>query len=146
MTTTTPDADQVEITISRVIDAPRERVFAAYVTPEQLAQFWAPAGLTIPLSTVVIEPHAGGAFEAVMVAGSDGTEYPMKARFVEVAEPGRIVFTVPASGRLTELTFTDVEGRTKVTFHQTNVAVEAQADTESGVTSSLERLASLVTA
>ena len=59
-------------------------------------------------------------------------------------EPGRIVFRVPASGVLTELTFAPVEAGTKVTFHQTNVPAENQADTEAGVTTSLERLASLL--
>lgn len=137
--------DRVELTITRVLDAPREKVFKAYVTPEQLARFWSPAGMSIPLSTINLDPRPGGAFEAVMVGDSDGTEYPMKAQYVEVSEPERIVFTVPGNGLLSSLTFTDLGGRTEVVVHQSNVPPANRDDTVDGFNSSLDRLTALLT-
>jgi uncharacterized protein YndB with AHSA1/START domain len=37
-----------EIAINRIFDAPRERVFAAWIDPEAIGQWWGPRGFSTP--------------------------------------------------------------------------------------------------
>ena len=77
-----------ELLLSRIIDAPRERVFAAWT--RHLPEWWGPHGMSTPVCEMDLRP--GGVFRTVMRA-PDGTEYPTRGIFVEVAAPERIVFT-----------------------------------------------------
>lgn len=77
-----------ELVISRIIDAPRERVFQVWTT--RLPDWWGPHGMTTPVCEMDLRP--GGVFRTVMRA-SDGAEYPTRGVFLEVVAPERIVFT-----------------------------------------------------
>lgn len=77
-----------ELVLTRIIDVPRERVFKAWTS--RLPEWWGPHGMTTPVCEMDLRP--GGVFRTVMRA-PDGTEYPTKGVFLEVAEPARIVFT-----------------------------------------------------
>jgi uncharacterized protein YndB with AHSA1/START domain len=79
-----------ELYISRLIDAPRIKVFRAWTEPEFLAQWWGPYGMT----TLVCEMQlwAGGLFRTVMCA-PDGGEYPYQGVFLEILAPQKIVYT-----------------------------------------------------
>ena len=48
-----------ELVISRIIDAPRERVFKAWTDPELLKQWFAPLPYTTPIAELDVRP--GGA-------------------------------------------------------------------------------------
>ena len=76
-----------EFVHSRVIDAPRDRVFRAIAEPGRLARWWGPDGFTSTFETFELRP--GGAWRFVM-HGPDGTDYPNESAFLEV-EPERIV-------------------------------------------------------
>lgn len=78
-----------EFVTSRVIDAPRERVFRAFSDPAHLARWWGPTGFTNTFHAFDLRP--GGAWRFVM-HGPDGVDYPNESVFVEVAAPERIVF------------------------------------------------------
>ena len=82
--------DPRELILSRVIDAPRERVFNAWTDPNQLARWWGPHGMMIPHCEIDLRP--GGVFRTLMRA-PDGTEYPTRGVFLEIVRPARIVFT-----------------------------------------------------
>ncbi|HEY5153290.1 MAG TPA: SRPBCC domain-containing protein [Acidimicrobiales bacterium] len=113
-----------EATFTRVVAAPRELVFRCMITPEHLAHFWGPVGVTTPLDTITIDPRPGGVFSTTMVNDADGAEYPTHAVFIEVIEPERLVWTEPdvEGGMTTTSTFTDLgDGTTEVFIHQTNV-------------------------
>jgi uncharacterized protein YndB with AHSA1/START domain len=81
-------ASSRELTISRIIDAPPERVFKIWTT--QLSLWWGPHSMTTRVCEMDLRP--GGAFRTVMRA-PDGTEYPTKGVFLDVVAPERIVFT-----------------------------------------------------
>ena len=66
-------------TFSRTVDAPREVVYAAYMDPEQLCEFWCPEGLHIPIESVIIEPHPGGRFQCDMVFNDSGVVLQARA-------------------------------------------------------------------
>jgi uncharacterized protein YndB with AHSA1/START domain len=144
----TTDAQLGELTYTRTYDAPRDLVFRCMIEPAHLTHFWGPIGMSTPLDSITIEPHAGGRFETVMVNDETGEQYPTKAVFVEVVEPERIVFTEPdvEGGMQTAITFTVAgERRTEVVIHQTNVpemfrSPEAQA----GMQTSFDKFAAYV--
>lgn len=85
MTTASP------LVINHWIAASPARVWAAYTTPELLAQWFSPEGLSIPLDTVVIEPFVGGRFECTMVEDATGVRHENKGHYLEVEEPHLLV-------------------------------------------------------
>jgi uncharacterized protein YndB with AHSA1/START domain len=81
-----PTADR-EFVHSRLIDAPRERVFAAIADPARLARWWGPNGFTSTFD--VFEFRPGGAWRFVM-HGPDGTDHPNESVFAEIVAPQRV--------------------------------------------------------
>ena len=53
------EAASREITITRLVDAPRELVFRAWTAAEHLARWWGPEGFTVP--ECESDPRPGGA-------------------------------------------------------------------------------------
>lgn len=128
---------------TRVFDAPRELVFRCMIEPEHLTHFWGPAGVSTPTGNIKVDARPGGVFETAMVNDSDGSEYVMRAVYVELAEPERLVWTEPDTGMTTTTTFTDLgDGRTEVRIHQAN-APEAfgRPEAQAGFLTSLDRFA-----
>ena len=85
----TPDTSDREIILSRVFDAPRTLVWRAFTEPEHVAKWWGPRGFTD--TTKRHEFRVGGYWEHTM-HGPDGTDYPNKAKFLEIVPPERITF------------------------------------------------------
>ena len=137
-----------EVTYTRVYEAPRDLVFRCLIEPEHLAHFWGPVGMSTPLSNITVDPRPGGVFETIMVNDESGDEYPMKAVYVEVVEPERIVFTEPdvEGGMTTSMTFTDLgDGTTEVVTHQTNVpGMYLDEESQAGMQSSFDKFAAYV--
>ena len=86
MNTSTPDR---EIVLSRLLDAPREMVFAAWTDPKQVVQWWGPRGFTTTTQEMAVAP--GGVWRFVM-HGPDGRDYKNKIIFTEVVKPERLVY------------------------------------------------------
>jgi len=112
-------ADQ-DLRIERVFDAPRELVFKAWLSPEQLAEWYGPAQFTAPREGIVVEPREGGRWELVMVQGDTGREHPVRSRIVEMVEPELLVLeneALPDHGMgvtRTRVEFHDEDGRTRM--------------------------------
>ena len=132
-----------ELTITRVFDAPRELVFRCMIEPEHLTHFWGPVGVSTPIENIIVDPRPGGVFETIMVNDADGSEYPSRGVFVEVAAPERLVWSEPDSGMTTTSTFVQLDnGRTEVRIHQTNVPeMYRSPEAQAGFKSSLDRFA-----
>lgn len=79
-----------EIVITRIFDAPRERVWQAWTDPAQIVQWWGPNGFTNTLQEMDV--RAGGIWRHIM-HGPDGTNYPNKVVYAEVVPPTRLVYT-----------------------------------------------------
>ncbi len=142
--------DRVVMTMTRVINAPREAVFKAWTVPEQFAQWWGPKGFTNPVCDIDVRP--GGKMLVHMMA-PDGNVYPMTGTFHEIVEPHRLVFSAEAVDRdggiqLSEAAVISFEasGRaTKLTVHADAIAVapiapQMLAGMEQGWAQSLDRL------
>lgn len=83
-----PDSD-CEIILTRVVRAPRELVWQAWTKPEHVARWWGPRGFTD--TTKRHEFRVGGYWEHTM-HGPDGTDYPNKAKFLEIVPLERITY------------------------------------------------------
>lgn len=133
-----------ELTYRRVHRASRELLFDCMTQPEHLTHFWGPAGTTTPLDGITVDLRPGGAFETTMVNEADGSTYTMRAVYVEVRRPEKLVWTEPGleGGMTTTITFTELgDGRTKVVTHQANVpAAAASPQARKGFLTSLDRL------
>jgi uncharacterized protein YndB with AHSA1/START domain len=105
-----------EIVSTRVLEAPRERVFRAWIDPAHLARWWGPKGFTNTFHE--FEPRPGGPWRFVM-RGPDGVDHPNENVFLEVVEPERLVFRhlSPIHGFQVTATFEERGSRTKLTFH-----------------------------
>jgi uncharacterized protein YndB with AHSA1/START domain len=146
---------QRQLEITRVLDAPRALVFAAWTDPKHMARWWGPKCFINPVCEVDARP--GGALRIVM-RGPDGAEHPMRGAFREVVEPERLVFVAtpedvagkPLAETLTTVTFADFDGgKTKLTLHTravglAPVAAQMLEGMEAGWTQTINRLVELV--
>src|SRR5262249_42471195 len=132
-----------ELTYRRVHRAPPELVFDCMTTPEHLTRFWGPQGTTTPVENITVDLRPGGAFETTMGSDADGRTYTMRAVYVQVSRPDRLVWTEAdvEGGMTTTITFVDLhDGRTEVVTHQTNVpAAYRTAQAQAGFVTSLDR-------
>jgi uncharacterized protein YndB with AHSA1/START domain len=78
----------VIVRTERVFAADPPRVFAAFEQPDQLAQWWGPAGFTNTFERFEFEP--GGLWVFLMHA-PNGVSYPNESIFREIVPASRIV-------------------------------------------------------
>jgi uncharacterized protein YndB with AHSA1/START domain len=137
-----------ELSYARVFEAPRELVFRCMIEPEHLAHFWGPAGMHTPLENIKVDARPGGVFETIMVNDHDGSQYAMRAVFVEVVPPERLVWTDSDTGVTTTSTFLDLgDARTEIHIRQANVpAAFRSPEARAGFSTSLDRFAGYVAA
>ena len=113
-------ADPRSLIATRVYDAPRELVFAAWSNPKHLAQWWGPIGFTTTTSAFDMTP--GGVWRFVM-HGPDGRNYENRITYEEIVRPERLVYrhgggedVEPVQFRQTVM-FEDLGGRrTRITW------------------------------
>jgi uncharacterized protein YndB with AHSA1/START domain len=116
------DAAEAGITITRIFEAPRERVWKEWTEPERFADWYGGSEAEVPVSTVSMDVRKGGAWRATMFHGP--REIQWKGEYQEVVEPERLVFTVsdqPDEERyeLVTVVLTDLgDGRTEMLFQQ----------------------------
>ncbi len=119
MSTTTNDR---ELVLTRIINAPREKLYRAWTEPDLLKQWFAPKPWTTPKAELDVRP--GGA-SLVVMRGPDGKEMPCPGVYLEVVPNARLVFTDAYTGAWQPsehpfmtviLTFEDAgDGKTKYT-------------------------------
>ena len=112
------------ITIIRVFDAPRERVWKEWTEPEPFADWFGGSEFEVPLSTVSMDVTPGGSWRLTMLADTGRREIQWKCEYREVVEPERLVFTVSDQPEedayeLISVVLTDLgDGRTEMRFEQ----------------------------
>jgi uncharacterized protein YndB with AHSA1/START domain len=82
--------------ITRVIDAPRPRVWQAWTQPQELKKWWGPRGFKVHTCKVDLRP--GGTFLYGMTA-PDGAEIWGRFVYREIAAPEKLLFIVSFSDR-----------------------------------------------
>jgi uncharacterized protein YndB with AHSA1/START domain len=92
MTTTAeaaPASDR-ELVLTRIIDAPRAKLFRAWTEPELMKQWFTPRPWTTPVIEIDLRP--GGA-NLIVMRGPDGQEMPNRGVYLEVVKDEKLVFT-----------------------------------------------------
>jgi len=110
-----------DLTLTRIIDAPREKVYRAWTDPELLKQWFAPLPDTTPEVRIDLRP---GGSNLIVMRSPDGDDMPNRGVYLEVVPNERLVFTdayttawEPAEKPFVTviLTFEDEGGKTKYT-------------------------------
>jgi uncharacterized protein YndB with AHSA1/START domain len=144
----TPDGLTVGITVTRVFDAPRERVWREWTEPEAFADWFGGREGEVPLSSVSMDVRLGGAWRLTMYGGRERREIFWSGEYLEVVEPERLVFTVSDQPQLdvyelitvvlTELS----DGRTEMFFQQRGrMSAEQYKGAEQGWSTFFDRMA-----
>jgi uncharacterized protein YndB with AHSA1/START domain len=114
------NASDREIVVTRLIEAPIARVWRAWVDPKEIVRWWGPHGFTTDSDGREFKP--GGVWKHTMI-GPDGTRYPNAARFEEIVEHERIVYTNgggtgdrPGVHFRSTVTFKNRDGKTELTL------------------------------
>ena len=112
-----------ELTIVRLIDAPRALVFRAWTDPAWLARWWGPRAHPAVEMTMDVRP--GGVWRGLLRGVEDGRELWHGGVFREISPPERLVFTFAWEEEgergletLVTVTFAEHEGKTRMVFHQ----------------------------
>lgn len=138
------------VAVTRVLDAPRERVFAAWTRAEHLAHWFGPKGFRI--HSCEADPRPGGVFRLCM-RSPEGADYWVRGAYREVVAPERLVVRCAADDakgvqRLEETITVHLaaEGdRTRLTLRATAAGAGAEAAAmlrgmEQGWSETLDRL------
>ena len=84
-----PASDR-ELVLTRLIAAPREKVFQAWTDPALMLKWFTPK----PWETVRVETDVRpGGSSLIVMRGPDGTEFPNRGVYLEVVPNERLVFT-----------------------------------------------------
>lgn len=148
-----------EIVITRVFNAPREKVWKAWTEPEYSKRWWGPKGFTTPVSK--IDLRVGGAYLNCM-RSPEGQDFWSTGIYREIVEPARLIYTdsfadekgtvVPAahygmSGDwpltlLVMVTLVEEGGGTKMTLRHIGIPAGTMSEMcEAGWKQSFDRLA-----
>lgn len=143
----TTQTAQRELVITRTFDAPRELVWKAWTETEHVLQWLGPKGFTALEFTM----GAPGEKWHSKIRGPDGT-LESGGIVRDVVEPERLAFTFawsdsPDEETLVEITLTEIDGATEMTFKQaTFSSVESRDGHEGGWSESFEKLAEYLAA
>lgn len=79
-----------EMSFTRLLDAPAEKLFRCWTAPELITQWFAPLPWTTPAAEVDL--RAGGVSKVTM-RSPEGQEFPNRGQYLEVIPDRKLVFT-----------------------------------------------------
>ena len=145
--------DTFDLTVKRVIRAPRQKVFDAFVKPDLVRQWMGPRGFKV--TALEMDPRAGGRYRLTMQHRTGETS-TVNGTYKEVAPPERIVFTWKWEGEqmgavpetLVTVTFAERQGEQGIAtemqlLHSGFPAPEARDAHDGGWQGCLNKLADL---
>jgi uncharacterized protein YndB with AHSA1/START domain len=78
-----------ELTITRLISAPRQLIWEVWTSPDHIKNWWGPNGFHTTIHKMEVRP--GGVWNFIM-HGPDGKDYENKDVFVDIVKPEKIVY------------------------------------------------------
>ncbi|MCB0955676.1 MAG: SRPBCC family protein [Ilumatobacteraceae bacterium] len=120
-----------EVVLVRVLDAPRQAVFAAWTDADAFCQWFGPDGFTCVVHEMDVRPGGRARFD---MTAADGTLYTNRFDYLEVVPGERMVMDHgsdvdddPSRFRVT-LTFDEqADGKTVLTLRQLHPSAEQRA-------------------
>ena len=143
-------SDDLALVIEREFNASPKRVWNAWTNPDQLREWSAPRGFTVPRGEGDVRP--GGKWRATM-AKPDGTELHLGGEYRQLVEPDLLVFThawydengTPGPETVVTVTLRERDGKTAMNFRQTGfVSAESRDGHAEGWGESFDKLAELL--
>ncbi len=130
---------ELAVQLKKVINAPIEKVFKAWIEPEQMKQWYSPEGMSTPAATS--EARAGGQYTVTMKMG-DKT-FDMSGKYLEFDEPNRLVFSWNHDDSVVTVDFKKLaDDKTEVSLKHTGFANEqSRAQHDDGWVGTLDKLA-----
>jgi uncharacterized protein YndB with AHSA1/START domain len=117
-----------EIVLVRVLDAPRDAVFAAWTDPDAFCQWFGPDGFTCTVREMDVRPGGRACFD---ITSGDGTVFTNRFDYLEVVPCERLVMDHgsdadddPARFRVTITLDEQSDGKTVLTLRQLHPTVE----------------------
>jgi uncharacterized protein YndB with AHSA1/START domain len=112
-----------ELTITRILNAPRHLVFKVWTQPEHFSRWLGPKDFTTTFCQMDV--RLNGTYRAC-IRSPEGTDHWMQGVYHEIVEPERLVFSFswedenhnPKHETVVTVMFLEHDGKTKLTFHQ----------------------------
>ena len=123
--------NELELTVSRTIAAPRKEVFDAWLSPSMLAKFMGPPNASAGEAEVSNDPVKGGRFSIVMKTAE--RDVPHTGTYLEIDPHSRLAFTWQSPHSLDDsvvtIDFAEPEtGKTAITLKQVKFKSEQARD------------------
>ena len=143
-------ADRMSLEVKRVINAPRDRVYAAWTDPAQLRQWFGPEN--VQTRNLVADARLGGKFQWDLT-NPEGEEMTVVGEYRELQSGRRVVFTWKWQDdedwerheSIVTVEFSDCDGGTEVRLTHERLPSEESCDRHSeGWTSLLKKLEKFV--
>lgn len=132
--------------VTRIFDAPRERLWREWTEPERFADWFGGRDAHVPVDSVSMDVRPGGRWQATMHYG--GAQIEWEGAYREVVEPVRLVLTFSdqpgeEAHEVVTVQFTDLgDGRTEMRLEQRGThSREHYKRTFEGWSAFLDRLA-----
>jgi uncharacterized protein YndB with AHSA1/START domain len=139
------------VLITRLFDAPRAQVFAAWTDPEQVSQWFGPEHFDAPHERIRIDLRVGGRYELTMVRRGGGGEHAIGYEIVELVEPELLVLRsdpMPEAGMpeptVVRIEFYDHGPKTRMTLSDGPFPPAAGGHAETGWHGAFDKLAALL--
>jgi len=109
--------DSGGFTTSRNMGGTAERVYAAFVEPAKLEQWFVVDGYHTPADRMRVDAVPGGRMDAVMISDADGSEIPFGFEYTELEPPQRLVMTFQQPDEVVTITILEQDnGSVDVTY------------------------------
>jgi uncharacterized protein YndB with AHSA1/START domain len=142
----------IVLEITRTFNAPRQRVFDAFIKPDILVKWMGPK--TYTAHSVTMNPVKGGNYR-LSIRSPEGKENWMFGTYQEIIPPEKLVYTFawdktadgkPIHQTLITITFAEAPGnKTTLHFiHNNMLSIKDRDSHNQGWTSTLDRLAELI--
>jgi uncharacterized protein YndB with AHSA1/START domain len=148
--TPTPTSDQ-QVLVTRIFDAPRERVFRAWTDPDEVAEWYGPEQMEAPRDRIHIDLRVGGRWELTMVKRGGGAEFSIGYDIIELVEPELLVMRsdpMPQMGMheptVLRLEFHDHGAKTRMTLSDEPFPAAGRSHAEAGWNAAFDKLSAVV--
>ena len=144
--TPTAAADR-QVLITRIFEAPRDRVFRAWTDPDEVAAWYGPEHFETPREKIRIDLRVGGRYELTMVRRDGGAELAIGYEIIELVEPELIVLRsdpVPEvgmhEGTVVRVELHDHGAKTRMTLSDGPYPPEGRGGAEAGWNAAFDKL------
>jgi glutathione S-transferase len=138
-----------ELSMTRLIRAPRERVYDAFITEEALRIWQCPRGMRV--AELSVDARTGGAWRMVMQS-RDGSQFKVGGVYRELQRPDRIAYTwqweegpMAGAATLVEVSLSERDGATLLEMRHSGFGSTTASDAHArGWNGPLNKLADLL--